>query len=191
MPGQLFTLYFLTDGIKTTVEWQESVKNPERFETFRSEISTRLESFTAFTEPNEAVTEQELIRPILDLLGWQDYLPQQSVSGGEDIPDNLLFEDADSKTRAASRTDPEARFHDALLVQESKRFGLPLDSATAATNPSAVHHTRRSCATCRPPIPFPRGASDSAFSPTVPTGVCTTNAPVHEPVAISRPIFAR
>ncbi len=128
MPGQLFTLYFLTDGIKTTVEWQESVKNPERFETFRSEISTRLESFTAFTEPNEAVTELELIRPILDLLGWQDYLPQQSVSGGEDIPDNLLFEDADSKTRAASRTDPEARFHDALLVQESKRFGLPLDS---------------------------------------------------------------
>ena len=128
MPGQLFTHYFLTDGIKTTVEWQESVKNPQRFETFRSEISTRLESFTAYTEPNEAVTEQELIRPILDLLGWQDYLPQQSVSGGEDIPDNLLFEDADSKTRAASRTDPEARFHDALLVQESKRFGLPLDS---------------------------------------------------------------
>ncbi len=128
MPGQLFTHYFLTDGIKTTVELQELVKNPQRFETFRSEISTRLESFTAYTEPNEAVTEQELIRPILDLLGWQDYLPQQSVSGGEDIPDNLLFEDADSKTRAASRTDPEARFHDALLVQESKRFGLPLDS---------------------------------------------------------------
>ena len=128
MPGQLFSHYFLTDGIKTTVEWQELVKNPQRFETFRSEISTRLESFTAYTEPNEAVTEQELIRPILDLLGWQDYLPQQSVSGGEDIPDNLLFEDADSKTRAASRTDPEARFHDALLVLESKRFGLPLDS---------------------------------------------------------------
>ncbi len=128
MPGQLFTHFFLTDGIKTTAEWQESVKNPEQFETFRSEISTRLESFTAYTEPNEAVTEQELIRPMLDLLGWQDYLPQQSVSGGEDIPDNLLFEDAGSKFRAASRTDPNARFHDALLVLESKRFCLPLDS---------------------------------------------------------------
>ena len=128
MTGQLFTHYFLNEGIITTAEWHDLINNPERFETFRSEISTRLEFFTAYTEPNEAVTEQELIRPILDLFGWQDYLPQQSVSGGEEIPDNLLFEDADSKFRAASRTDPEARLRDALLVLESKRFGLPLDS---------------------------------------------------------------
>ena len=104
------------------------VHNPQRFETFRKAISTRLEYFARYTDPNEAVTEQEFIRPVLDLLDWRDYLPQQSVSAGEDIPDHLLFGDADSKTRAASRSDPEARYYDALLVQESKRFEHPLDS---------------------------------------------------------------
>lgn len=29
MTGQLFTNYFLTDGIKTTPEWQASVDDPE------------------------------------------------------------------------------------------------------------------------------------------------------------------
>ena len=128
MSGQLFTQYFLSEGIKTTAEWQALVHNPQRFETFRKEISTRLESFARYTEPNEAVTEQEFIRPVLDLLDWRDYLPQQSVSAGEEIPDHLLFEDAVSKTRAASRSDPGARYYDALLVQESKRFEHPLDS---------------------------------------------------------------
>ena len=81
--------------------------------------------------PNEAVTEQELIRPVLELLGWADYLPQQGTSLHEDIPDHLLFEDADSKARAAARGKPEDRFADALVIEESKRFGLPLDARDA------------------------------------------------------------
>ena len=129
MSGQLFTQYFLSEGIKTTAEWQALVHNPQRFETFRKEISTRLEYFAKYTDPNEAVTEQEFIRPVLDLLDWRDYLPQQSVSAGEEIPDHLLFGDAASKTRAASRSDPGACYYDALLVQESKRFDHPLDSS--------------------------------------------------------------
>ena len=30
MPGQLFTHYFLTDGIKATAEWKASVARPRR-----------------------------------------------------------------------------------------------------------------------------------------------------------------
>ena len=78
--------------------------------------------------PNEAETEQELIRPLLELLGWADYLPQQGTTHGEDIPDLLLFADADAKARAAARTRANDRFRDAVVIAESKRLGRPLDA---------------------------------------------------------------
>ena len=39
MTGQLFTHYFLTDGIKTTPEWQASVDQPEAFTAFRNGVA--------------------------------------------------------------------------------------------------------------------------------------------------------
>ena len=74
------------------------------------------------------MTEQEIIRPVLELLGWADYLPQQGSSGNEDIPDNLLFADAESKERASAKSSARERYRDSLVVEESKRFGLPLDA---------------------------------------------------------------
>ena len=65
---------------------------------------------------------------MFDLLGWADYLPQQSAASNEDIPDHLLFADADAKDRANARSKPDDRYQDALVVQESKRFGLYLDA---------------------------------------------------------------
>ena len=128
MPGQLFTEYFLTDGIQQTAEWQASVASPSSFESFRSAAIDCLEAFGQYTSPNESLTEQDLIRPALELLGWLDYLPQQGAARNEDIPDHLLFADAKSKARAAARTSSEKRYSDALVVEESKRFGLPLDN---------------------------------------------------------------
>ena len=64
----------------------------------------------------------------LELLGWADYLPQQGAARNEDIPDHLLFADAESKTRAAARGSSDERYTDALVVEESKRFGLSLDT---------------------------------------------------------------
>ncbi len=127
MPGQLFTHYFLTDGIKTTPEWQVSVDHPEAFAAFRKDVARRYETLSRSADPNEAVTEQDLIRPILELLGWTDYLPQQGTAGREDIPDHLLFADAGSKERAAAERKPSARAGHAIAVEESKRFGLSLD----------------------------------------------------------------
>ena len=131
MPGQLFTEYFLNEGIRDTSEWRDLVASADAFVTFRDGVRARYESLSGSANPNEAVTEQELIRPVLELLGWADYLPQQGTSLHEDIPDHLLFEDADSKARAAARGKPEDRFADALVIEESKRFGLPLDARDA------------------------------------------------------------
>ena len=131
MPGQLFTRYFLTDGIRSTGEWKLLVEQPEAFTTFKSALSGLFDSFSAYGKPNEATTEQDLILPIFELLGWTDYLPQQGASRNEDVPDHLLFSDTDSKEKAAAKTRPEDRFTDALVVEESKRFGLSLDARDA------------------------------------------------------------
>ena len=128
MPGQLFTQYFLTEGIRHTAAWHESVAGQQEFDAFRAALSDLLNKVAAYRNPNEAVTEQDLIRPQLDLLGWNDYLPQQGSDRNEDIPDHLLFADADSKSRAAAAKLATQRYPDALAVAESKRFGLPLDA---------------------------------------------------------------
>ena len=140
MPGRLFTQYFLTDGIKTTVEWNASLSQPEAFAQFKDDLRLRYEAVSGFQDPNEAVTEQKLVRPILELLGWVDSLPQQGASRNEDIPDHLLFEDAESARRAAAKKMPGDRYRDALAVEESKRFGFSLDArdqdgATPARTP--------------------------------------------------------
>ena len=140
MPGQLFTHYFLTDGIKATDEWKTSVSQPDTFDKFSTDISDLFEKFARFKDPNEAVTEQDLICPVLELLGWMDYLPQQGTARNEDIPDYLLFTDADSKQRAAERKAGE-RFQYATVVEESKRLGLSLDSRdkTDKVQPNSPH----------------------------------------------------
>ena len=128
MQGQLFTQYFLTDGIKSTGDWDATFAHPDAFNRFRDGARRLFDGFSRFDQPNESETEQELIRPLLELLGWTDFLPQQGTTRNEDIPDHLLFADADSKARAAARTNPDDRFLDAAVVAESKRFGRPLDA---------------------------------------------------------------
>ena len=109
MQGQLFTQYFLTDGIRSTTEWTASAAHSTPFNTFRDGVRRLLDGFSRYDQPNEAETEQELIRPLLELLGWADYLPQQGTTRNEDIPDHLLFVDAESKARAATRRRPQRR----------------------------------------------------------------------------------
>ena len=128
MPGRLFTDYFLNGGIRVTSEWLASVAAQAEFEVFGDGVRQRFETVSDYSEPNEAVTERDLIWPVLELLGWSDYLPQQGTVGNEDIPDLLLFPDADSKDRAVGRAIADQRYLDGAAVGESKRFGLPLDA---------------------------------------------------------------
>ena len=136
MSGQLFVQYFLTDGIKATSHWKHSVAEPAAFTSFCETARHKLHEFGHMANLHEASTEQELVRPLLGALGWRDYLPQQGSSGNEDIPDHLLFADAESKARAIDQQDPRVRFRNALVVQESKRLGLPLDVRDASDRAS-------------------------------------------------------
>ena len=103
MPGQLFASYFLEEGILLTDAWQESLSQPSDFDSFHAKSLALLENAANFHTINEASTEQELICPLFELLGWHHFLPQQGCDHNEDIPDHLLFGDAESKARAVYR----------------------------------------------------------------------------------------
>ena len=128
MSGRLFSEYFLTEGIRATSEWRGLLSRPREFRGFKDSVASRFGWFEDSSFANEATTEQELIRPVLEHLGWIDYLPQQPASRGVDIPDHLLFADSDSKRLASDESDARERYQYALAIQESKRLGLPLDS---------------------------------------------------------------
>lgn len=128
MNGRLFTDYFLTDGIKETAEWQDAVARPEILHGLRDAAADKFDRMDLFDHPNEATTEQELVRPVLEALGWENYLPQQGTASGEDVPDHLLFADSDAKNEAVANPNPSDRYRHATVVQESKRLWLPLDN---------------------------------------------------------------
>ena len=128
MIGQLFTQYFLTEGITVTAEWEESCVEKQAFGAFKRSLSDILSKIITKSNPNESVTEQEVVRPILELLGWREYLPQQGADSNQIIPDHLLFADSEAKSRAMARANSTDAFQDALAIEESKRFGLPLDN---------------------------------------------------------------
>lgn len=125
MSGQLFTDYFLREGIKGTSEWQDSQAD---FAAFRRELSVIFRDFQQHFEPNEETTEQDLIIPVLRLLGWNHFLARQSMPGGGDFPDMLFYNDAESRAAAAGQSRPRDRFRDAVVIEESKRAGTPLDA---------------------------------------------------------------
>ena len=125
MSGQLFTDYFLREGIRGTAEWQDSEAD---FRAFRRELSVVFRDFQQHFEPNEETTEQDLIIPVLRLLGWNHFLARQSMPGGGDFPDMLLYKDAESRSAAAGQSRPRNRFRDVVVIEESKRAGTPLDA---------------------------------------------------------------
>ena len=137
MPGHLFTQYFLTDGIRATPERRAQAP---AFAQFRDAARRLFQDFAAYHEPNETQTEQELIRPLLQLLGWTDDISQPTAPGGEDRPDLLLYQDTQAKARAtSSETSP---YLAALAVAELKRFRRLLDTrgpgkGTQASSPHA------------------------------------------------------
>lgn len=131
MRGKLFTDDFITEGIQDTEPWAEL--SNEVFAGFVEALKECFKGFELTTELNEASTESELIIPVLRLLGWSAYLPQQtvSVSGRRDVPDILLFQDEDAKSRALAEGTENARYRHGIAVVESKKWQRPLDRSEA------------------------------------------------------------
>ncbi len=124
--GGLFTQDYLIEAIKGTAHYRQ-VDAPG----MRAALTDILTRFPHASGPNEATTEQDLIWPILHLLGWTDYLTQQNLSGSGrvDVPDALLFIDAGAKAQANAHPEEWRRYAFGAAIVESKRWGRALDRA--------------------------------------------------------------
>ncbi len=124
--GQLFTSYFLNEGIRQTQAWRTLADDDPVFDRLHS-------IYKAFQQPNadEASTEDDLIRPVIESLGYT-FTRQKTPDrkGRRDIPDFLLFTDEQTK-RTALAGSKACLYHHGCTILEAKRWGRPLDRGDA------------------------------------------------------------
>lgn len=125
--GSLFSSDFLTETIHEVSEW--SALGDDVLDQFSAAIRSAFDRFPISQTPNESQTEDDLIWPILEGLGWANSLRQQNLSprGREDVPDGLLFESAETKAKANGFPEEWKRYEFGRAVVESKRWARPLD----------------------------------------------------------------
>ena len=140
--GGLFSGDFLGAAITESDDWQAfDEASLYALEAGLNDIFAR---FPAGGSPNESQTEDDLIWPVLGLLGWAEWLPQQNLSarGRENVPDGLLFADADSKARANGFPEEWKRYEFGLAIVESKRWLRALDRASGQAGEETAPSTQ-------------------------------------------------
>ena len=125
--GSLFSADFLTESIRNLDEWSDV--SEAGLNAAESGLRDIFSAFPHAQLPNESQTEDDLIWPVLGVLGWEASLRQQNLSarGREDVPDGLLFADQAAKSRANEFAEEWRRYEFGLAVVESKRWARPLD----------------------------------------------------------------
>lgn len=155
--GSLFTRDWLKEGICETREWQ--LLNDDRLAELWSGAEALLTEIAGWKRPTEAETEDKLIYPMLELLGWEHKSVQQNmtVKGRKDVPDALLFADAEADAKAR---DLEAwkRFRHGAALVEAKRWNRPLDREGQAEQgvPSTqvMHYLQRAAVIAEGKMPW-------------------------------------
>lgn len=124
--GGLFTEYFLIEGVIQNAGW--TTRDDPTILKLREELAALVYEFQARHTPNEAETERDLIEPILRLLGWADFLPQQTAArkGRSDVPDYLLFKAAEDKVLAGPLPSSD-KYKFGVTILEAKAWDLSLD----------------------------------------------------------------
>lgn len=124
--GALFTQDYLSEGITGTAQYMGV-----DVAAMRAALAAIIAGFPHASRPNEATTESDLVWPVLKVLGWDDYLTQQNLSaiGRTDVPDGLVFIDADAKANANAHPEEWKRYQFGAAIVESKRWGRALDRA--------------------------------------------------------------
>ena len=127
--GSLFATDFLNDpeSIGELSAWKDL--DDGALGQIESRLRELFEGFSNRQDPNESETEDDLIWPTLEHLGWTAHLRQQNLSGAGrvDVPDGLLFADEHAKGRAVELHEEHARYAVGTAVVESKRWLRNLD----------------------------------------------------------------
>jgi hypothetical protein len=133
--GLLFSQHFLDEGIRQLPEYG-ALESDSAFAVFQEQCRRLFAAFPRDRSPIEQQTEDDLIVPVLALLGWsrEQVLRQQQAAKSKrsDVPDILLFADLEAKERALRAERPDLTYRHGVAIVESKRWQRPLDRAPAA-----------------------------------------------------------
>ena len=125
--GSLFADDLLAGKVADLAAWREF--DVAGLDAFERELRAIADRFPVGRQPNESQTEDDLIWPVLRLLGWTASLRQQTLEprGRRHVPDGLLFPDEAAKRRANAVRAEWERYRFGAAVVESKRWRQPLD----------------------------------------------------------------
>ena len=98
MLGNLFTRDFLDEGIRQTDAWKALTDG--RFAEIKAELTSLFAAFPTSGAPNEADTEDRLVYPVTEKLGWIRTVKTAIEKSNRQIPDAFLFlDDEDRRQR--------------------------------------------------------------------------------------------
>ena len=155
--GALFTRDWLKTGITESPEWQNL--GNDAVEMLWEEARTLLLEHVGRRKPTEAETEDKLIYPLLEMLGWEHKSVQQNMTtkGRKDVPDALLFADARADERAKT-LEPWQRFRHGAALVEAKRWNRPLDREgqgdRGVPSTQVMHYLRRAAVVADGKMPW-------------------------------------
>ena len=131
----LFADHYLNDPARLQAldEWKRAAGLDEAFKEIGHLYARRASRFNART--NEAQTENDFIRPVLNLLwgeeSYQVQVPIPNVNAGR-IPDYALFRSPDDRQAAEPRKDALDYWRDAPCLGDAKRWTASLDRERGA-----------------------------------------------------------
>ena len=126
--GALFARDFLENSVERMPEWK--ALDEAELDGLAADLRAVFAGFPVSGAPNEAQTEDDLIWPVLERLGWTEHIRQQPLSRRM-TPDGLLFADAAAKAQANRAHDAATRYGLGVALAELKRWQAPLDRRDA------------------------------------------------------------
>ncbi|MYG47371.1 MAG: N-6 DNA methylase [Synechococcus sp. SB0675_bin_6] len=128
--GSLFAQDFLGGPLADSPAW-EALGEGE-LAAVAAGLREIVERFPRQHQPNEATTEDELIWPVFQCLGWRDFLRQQRLSSRkrEDVPDGVLFANEAAKVKALEQDEEWRCYGHGVALVEAKRWGVALDRSS-------------------------------------------------------------
>lgn len=123
LTGALFTQDFLQEAVTRWPSFRQALADAPAI---RADLRALVDGIGDPSSLNEAQTEDRLVRPMLDRLGWAGLRVVQATATRSDIPDYLLFADPDAFARADALHGPD-KFRHAVAVGDAKRWSIGLD----------------------------------------------------------------
>ena len=120
---------FLRDDLRELPEYLALLDDPTDFERFVATTRAALSETQGFHEPDEAITVERAIGPVLDALGWTSRLPNRQLTSRDEV-DLTLYPDAETAQNLLQRSERE-QVLGATGIVECKRWQRDFESSSS------------------------------------------------------------